>query len=154
MCDNRSGEHPNDHGGGQHKTDVLRLQSALAQQRRDKRRLHAERAVEQGVCGQKYPEGRRSGHNVEPTAAPATRRPPSVWRRLRRRRYLAQHTPSLLPGRIWRPGRSVLADRAEPISSSKIRYRVSRDPKGYAAERGINIPANMAVALEVDGKQI
>src|SRR5450631_1928291 len=79
MCDNRSGEHPNDHGGGQHKTDVLRLQSALAQQRRDKRRLHAERAVEQGVCGQKYPEGRRSGHNVEPTAAPATRRPPSVW---------------------------------------------------------------------------
>jgi Transposase IS66 family len=43
-------------------------------------------------------------------------------RRLRRRRYLAQHTPSLLPGRIWPPGRSVLADRAERISSSKIRY--------------------------------
>jgi hypothetical protein len=53
MCDNRTGEHPNDHGDCQHKPDVLRLQSALAQQRRDKRRLHAERAVEQGVCGQK-----------------------------------------------------------------------------------------------------
>ena len=44
-------------------------------------------------------------------------------RRLRRCRYLAQHTPSLLAGRIWRPGRSVLADRAERISSSKIRSR-------------------------------
>jgi hypothetical protein len=53
MRDNRTGEHPNDHGGCQHKPDVLRLQSALAQQRRDKRRLHAERAVEQGVGGQK-----------------------------------------------------------------------------------------------------
>ena len=53
MRDKRAGEHPNDHGGCKHKPDVLRLQSALAQQRRDKRRLHAERAVEQGVRGQK-----------------------------------------------------------------------------------------------------
>ncbi len=39
MRDNRTGEHPNDHGGRQHKPDVLSLQSTLAQQRRDKRRL-------------------------------------------------------------------------------------------------------------------
>jgi hypothetical protein len=31
MCDNRTGDHPNDHGSCQHKPDVLRLQSALAQ---------------------------------------------------------------------------------------------------------------------------
>jgi hypothetical protein len=30
MCDNRTGEHPNAHGGCQHKPDVLCLQPAIA----------------------------------------------------------------------------------------------------------------------------
>jgi hypothetical protein len=62
MRHNRTGEHSNEHGGYQHKPDILRFQSALAQQRRDKRPLHTERVVEQGVCGQKTPKNRRSGH--------------------------------------------------------------------------------------------
>jgi hypothetical protein len=42
MRDNRTGEHPNDHGGCQHEPDVLCLQSAFVQQRWDEWRLHAE----------------------------------------------------------------------------------------------------------------
>ena len=47
MRDNRPGDHPDDHSSREHEPEVLRLQSALAKQRRDKRRLHAEPSIEQ-----------------------------------------------------------------------------------------------------------
>ena len=41
--------HPDDHCGREYKPQVLRLEAAIAEQRRDKRRLHAETRIEQGV---------------------------------------------------------------------------------------------------------
>ena len=89
MRDNRTGEYSNNHGGRQDKPDVLRLQSALAQERWHKWRLHAECPIEQGVSVQKEPERRRSGHAMEPTAPPAHRRP-SFRRRPRAARPASQ----------------------------------------------------------------
>jgi hypothetical protein len=57
MRDKRTHEHPDDHGGCENEADVLGRQPALAQQRGDERRLHAEGTIEQGVCAQKKPKG-------------------------------------------------------------------------------------------------
>jgi hypothetical protein len=49
MPDNWPRDHADDHGSREHEPEVLSLQSAVAKQRRDKRRLHAKPGIEQRV---------------------------------------------------------------------------------------------------------
>jgi len=108
---NWPGDHPDDHGGRKHKNvvaytrceekcgcgEVLRLQSPLAKQRRDKGRLHAEPSIEQGVDRHEGQERRKLRH------AAAHR---STWHRGGRTAYDASNQWSAIvsqsgPHRLW-----------------------------------------------------